>query len=89
MEEKVVNATTANDNKENKGLMKHIVQSTNLDWVAYDKKKKELYIQFKSGGFYVYYKVPEKIFVDLLKAGSKGRYHAVKIKYVYKYKKLN
>lgn len=70
-------------------LVKHIVQSSNLDWVAYDESKKELYIQFKSGGLYVYYKVPKDIFINLLKAGSKGRYHAVKIKYVYDYKKLN
>lgn len=72
-----------------KKLMKHIVDSTNLDWVAYDKDKKELYVQFKNGGYYVYYDVPEDIFTDLLKAGSKGRYHAMKIKYKFKYKRLD
>lgn len=70
-------------------IVKHIVESTNLDWVGYDEKTKELYIQFKSGGLYVYYKVPKNIFEDLLKAGSKGRYHNIKIKYNYAYKKLN
>lgn len=72
-----------------KQLTKHLVESTNLEWVAYDEEEQELYIQFKSGGFYIYYKVPKQIFEDLLKAGSKGRYHAVKIKYEYDYKKLN
>lgn len=72
-----------------KQLTKHLVESTNLEWVAYDEEEQELYIQFKSGGLYIYYKVPKQIFEDLLKAGSKGRYHAVKIKYEYDYKKLN
>lgn len=71
------------------GITRHKVKSSNLDWIAYDKEEKMLYIQFKSGGLYVYYNVPEKIVDDLLNAGSKGRYHAVKIKYNYEYKKLN
>ena len=70
-------------------LRKHFVQSSNLDWVAYDKVKKDLYIQFRSGGFYRYLKVPEDIFTSLLNAGSKGRYHNIKIKYKYEYEKLN
>lgn len=74
---------------EKKNLMKHLVDSTNLEWVSYDEEEQNLYIQFRSGGLYVYYKVPKNIFQDLLDAGSKGRYHAVKIKYNYDYKKLN
>lgn len=73
----------------NKDLKKHVVDSTNLEWVAYDEDKKELYIQFKSGGLYRYLKVPKNIFDELLDAGSKGRYHAMKIKYKYDYEKLN
>lgn len=72
-----------------KKLMKHIVQSTNLDWVAYDEVKKILYVQFKNGGYYAYYDVPKEIFTDLLKASSKGRYLAMKIKWKFEYKKLN
>lgn len=72
-----------------KGLMKHPVSSSNLEWVAYDEEKKDLYIQFRSGGLYVYYDVPMDIFEGLLEAGSKGRYHNIKIKWAYKYKKLN
>lgn len=72
-----------------KDLMKHIVDSTNLEWVSYDKDEKTLYVQFRNGGLYEYYKVPEKIFKELLEAGSKGRYHAIKIKYKYDYKKIN
>lgn len=72
-----------------KELVKHPLDSTNLEWVAYDKEKEDLYVQFRSGGFYVYHDVPEDIFDGLLKAGSHGRYHAVKIKYQYPYEKLN
>lgn len=72
-----------------KKLMKHIVQSTNLDWVAYDETKKTLYVQFKGGGYYSYDDVPKEIFTDLLKASSKGRFFWMKIRDKFKYKKLN
>lgn len=72
-----------------KKLVKHIVDSTNLEWVSYDEDNQDLYIQFRSGGLYVYHQVPKNIFEDLLKAGSKGRYHNIKIKYKYDYEKLN
>lgn len=74
---------------EKKGPVKHLVESTNLEWASYDKDKKELTVQFKSGGLYKYDKVPEKIFDDLLKSGSKGRFFWMKIRDVYKYTKLN
>lgn len=72
-----------------KKLEKHIVDSTNLEWVSYDKDKNDLYVMFRSGGYYVYHDVPEKVFNELLAAGSKGRYLAMKIKWVYEYEKLN
>jgi len=75
--------------EKNKRLTKHIVESTNLDWVSYDEEENKLYVQFKNGGLYVYFDVPKEIFMNLLKASSKGRYHAVMIKYKFKYDKLN
>lgn len=75
--------------KKKKDLVKHIVDSTNLEWVSYDEDEEKLYVQFRSGGLYEYDNVPQKIFDGLLKAGSKGRYHAIKIKWQYPYKKLN
>lgn len=72
-----------------KELVKHLVESTNLEWVSYDEEEKDLYVQFKSGGLYVYHDVPQKIFDGLLKAGSKGRYLAVKIKYEFPYERLD
>lgn len=72
-----------------KDIVKHPVESTNLEWVAYDKDEKQLFIQFRSGGLYRYFDVPEDIYEKLLKAGSKGRFHNVFIKYNYKYEKMN
>lgn len=72
-----------------KDLKKVPVDSTNLEWVAYDKETEDLYIQFRSGGLYVYRKVPENIYKDLLNAGSKGRFHNMKIKWKYNYEKIN
>lgn len=69
-------------------LKKHLVDSSNLEWVAYDKKNSELYIQFHSGGLYKYMNVPENIFNGLLSAGSHGRYFWMKIRDKYDYAKL-
>ena len=80
---------TEQPKKKKKDLVKHIVDSTNLEWISYDEDEEKLYVQFRSGGLYEYDKVPQKVFDGLLKAGSKGRYHAVKIKWQYPYKKLN
>lgn len=80
---------TEQPKKKKKDLVKHIVDSTNLEWVSYDEDEEKLYVQFRSGGLYEYDNVPQKVFDGLLKAGSKGRYHAVKIKWQYPYKKLN
>lgn len=80
---------TEQSKKKKKDLVKHIVDSTNLEWISYDEDEEKLYIQFRSGGLYEYDNVPQKVFDGLLKAGSKGRYHAIKIKWEYPYKKLN
>lgn len=72
-----------------KELEKHLVKSSNIAWVAYDEESKTLYVNFHSGSTYSYDDVPIEIFNDLLNAGSKGRYFARKIKFSYKYKKLN
>ena len=72
-----------------KSINKTKVDSSNLDWVAYDEKRKELFIMFKSGGLYVYFDVPKEVYSNLLSASSKGHYHHVNIKWKYRYEKLN
>lgn len=72
-----------------KNIKKIPVKSSNLDWIGYDKDSKELYVGFKNGSEYVYYDVPESVFEEFKTAGSFGRYHAIKIKYNFKYKRLD
>nr|CAI9751469.1 hypothetical protein DGKKSRWO_DGKKSRWO_CDS_0178 [uncultured phage]CAI9752356.1 hypothetical protein CVNMHQAP_CVNMHQAP_CDS_0179 [uncultured phage] len=72
-----------------KDLQKHMVESSNIEWVAYDKDAKQLFVMFKSGSVYGYEDVPSEIFDELLEAPSKGRYFALKIKWNYKYERLS
>lgn len=83
------------ENYNYKDLKKHKLESTNLDWTAYDKDNKILYIGFlpkgnNSGTVYAYDDVPEDIFDGLVNAGSHGRYFWVKIRNNknYPYKRL-
>lgn len=69
-------------------LRKHLVSSSNIEWVAYDNKIKKLYVHFTSNSTYEYENVPKDVFERLLKAGSKGRYFAAAIKWNYKYKRI-
>lgn len=63
-----------------KELKKHLVDSSNIEWVSYDEEKEDLYIGFRNNTTYVYNKVPKDIFDGLLHAGSKGRYFWMKIR---------
>lgn len=79
--------------KEEKGkkeIKKHLVQSSNIEWVGYDDKKQNLYVGFLNGSVYCYYNVPKNVFDGLLNAGSHGRYFWVKIRRNnnYEYKRI-
>jgi len=50
------------------------VSSSNLSEVGYDKVSCTLIIKFHSGAVYEYYNVPENIYINLMKASSKGTY---------------
>lgn len=64
------------------------VQSSNLDSVGYDEENNILIIKFRNGT-YKYFGVPKQIFLKLLNAPSKGKYHHDFIKNNYPYKKIN
>lgn len=61
------------------------VESSNIEAVAYDKDKRELYVCFKSLAEYVYYDVSAEVYKAFLAADSKGRYLNENIKGVYEY----
>lgn len=63
------------------------VLSSNLSAVGYDSDTHTLRIQFHNGT-YDYYNVPEKIYLRLMRAASKGEYHAEFIKHSYNYQRI-
>ncbi len=59
------------------------VDSSNIEAVGYDCEGQELHVQFLSGGYYVYYDVPQEVFDSLMNAPSKGSYLNREIKGIY------
>ena len=56
------------------------VNSSNIHSVGYDKEEKILEIQFSSGGIYFYKNVEFEVYMNFLRAGSKGQFFNDKIK---------
>lgn len=52
---------------------------------AYAKEEQVLAVEFKSGGRYEYYDVPEAVFDGMVSAPSKGQYHARNVKGIFRY----
>lgn len=61
------------------------VESSNVVAIGY--KDNDLYVDYK-GGSYVYNKVPKKVYDDLVKAESKGKFMWAEVKGKYDYKRL-
>lgn len=64
------------------------VNSSNVEAVGYDADSSTLQVEFKNGGTYQYFDVPERVFEALRDADSVGRYLAANIKGVYRYSKV-
>ena len=61
------------------------VNSSNIAAVGYDASSQTLTIEFRSGGTYEFYDVPEGVYVAFLKASSHGRYFQSEIRGRYRY----
>jgi len=61
------------------------VTSSSVERIAYDAPSMTLSVEFKHGGVYQYFDVPETIFNELLQASSIGQYLAQHIKPAYRY----
>ncbi len=61
-------------------MQKKFVASSDLQSVGYDLTTKVMEIEFKSGGVYRYFGVPESIYVQLISAASHGRFFHAYIK---------
>lgn len=64
------------------------VDSSMLNSVGYDEKKKTLEVEFNHGGIYEYYDVEKETFDDLINADSLGRYFINNIKDDYDYSQI-
>ena len=62
--------------------------SSDLSSAGYNLENQILEIEFKSGGIYQYYNVPQSIFDGLIKATSHGQYFHQYIKDIYRYSKI-
>jgi len=64
------------------------VDSSNVEAVGYDEDSSTLQVEFKNGGMYQYFDVPEEVFIGLRDADSVGGYLAARIKGTYRYSKV-
>ncbi|CAN4268299.1 KTSC domain containing protein [Methylophilaceae bacterium] len=59
--------------------------SSNIARFAYDEANNVLKVEFKNGGIYDYFDVPQPVFDGMRNAPSKGQYLAQQIKGYYRY----
>lgn len=64
------------------------VSSSNLISVGYDETSLTLEVEFKDGALYQYFDVPASVHLELLGAGSVGRYFAQNVRNTYRYARL-
>jgi hypothetical protein len=60
-------------------------QSSNIAGFDYDSDRHVLIVEFKTGGRYNYYDVPENVFQGMKAAPSKGQFLAQNVKNVFRY----
>jgi hypothetical protein len=63
-------------------------QSSNIAGFDYDKDRQVLTVEFKNGGRYNYYEVPETVFDGMKAASSKGQFLAQNVKSIYRYARV-
>lgn len=64
------------------------VTSSNIASIGYDETSETLEIEFKNGGVYQYFDVPERVYNGIMSASSHGEYLAQNIKGHYRYSKV-
>jgi hypothetical protein len=64
------------------------VKSESIASIGYEPAKQILEVEFRSRELYHYYGVPQRVFVQFMKAESKGRYFMRWVREKYRYKKI-
>jgi len=65
------------------------VNSSNVDSAGYDEVNGILEVAFVNGTLYEYYRVPQSVFEELLRAASPGSYLNQKIKPYYQFRQIH
>ena len=63
------------------------VKSSNLASVGYDSESNILEVEFLNRSVYEYYNVPQRIYEQLMRADSKGKYFNAYIRNSFRYRK--
>ena len=63
-------------------------ESSAIDYIKYNKRKKILEIKYKQRGTYQYAPIPEQVVEKMIESRSKGRFLNKSIKNKYKYRKI-
>lgn len=69
-------------------IQREYVSSSNVVSVGYDAPSQTLEVEFRSGGVYQYYNVPQGVFDEFMKAPSKGRFLAYQIRSSFPYSRV-
>ena len=64
------------------------VQSSNISQIGYQRESKDLYVNFRSSGLYIYKNVPEHIYKLFMEAPSHGEFLNQCIKNEYSFEKI-
>lgn len=61
-------------------MKRQSIESSNLASIGYDSENEILEVEFKHGGVYQYFDVPENVYEELIDASSHGQYFDRNIK---------
>ena len=64
------------------------VQSDSLKSVGYDSMTETLEVQFRDGGVFQYYSVPEFLFQRLVRKGAKNAYFEDRVRRQFKFRRV-
>ena len=64
------------------------VESSAIERIDYQARRRELFVTFTSGRRYIYYDVPERVYWHFLDADSRGRYFNLHVRDHYDFREL-
>jgi len=74
--------------EEIENMEREMVASSTILSIGYESASETLEVEFKSGGIYQYYNVPEPVYQQLMAADSKGKFLHVYIKNAYPHSRV-